>query len=82
MINNGKTNPAQAYTDRAVLRGAKKNGSKGALKKRKVYATVVCKKHGKIPMGVSGITLPEVRVGVPQTKRDRFSGCPFCRQTP
>lgn len=77
-MNKAKSNPAQNALDRKNKKLARKNGSKGKVTRKTVYGTVVCHKHGKIPQGVQGITLPEVKVGAPRTKRERFLGCPAC----
>lgn len=73
-----QTNPAQAYTNRIIKMQARKNGAKGQLKRRTKFATVACRIHGKIPSGVSGLTIPELRCSMPRNRREKYGGCPEC----
>jgi hypothetical protein len=53
-----------------------KDGGKPKPKRKTVYATTICEKHGKSP--VSGLTKKEITCAVPTTRADRYSGCPLC----
>ena len=70
-----KTQNRSIYTKyQSQTRNSRDGGGK-QLKRRKVFATVTDMQHGIHAKGAG--LLPQVRVPVPATKREKYSGSPF-----